>query len=166
MPPVTPGVISMNNTDQIIDEFVISQNRNGGNILKFAGIDWIDPIFKRFPAKYPPSFLSLISRYVFGSFDINEMCLFANRGDNSHDDLSKAVFKDKLIFQTTTGNGFIQFSRPSDGSYDPICFDIRKRKKSGEYKVVRLDHEKILQFEKIKVVKDIAESFIEAINQR
>jgi hypothetical protein len=160
------SVISMRNTDQIIDDFVNSLNRNGGNILKFDGIDWIDPILKRFPAKYPPSFLSLISRYVYDSFDINEICLFANHGDKSHYDLSEAVFKDKLIFQTTTANGFMQFSKPSDGSYDPICFDIRKRKKFGEYKVVRLDHEKILQFEEIKVVKNIAESFVEAINQR
>ena len=155
----------MNSIDQKIDKFVITQNRLGASISKFSGINWIGSILKRLPAKYPPSFLSLITRYVFDAFDIHKISLFSNRGDYTHDDLGVAIFQDRLIFQTTASNGFIQFARPSDGSYDPVCFDIRKRNKSGEYKMVRLDHEKILQFEEIKVVEDIAASFIEAINQ-
>ena len=106
----------MDRTDQIIDNFVIDHNRNGGNIMAFEGTSWIAPILKKLPAKYPPSFLSLVTRYVFDSFKINEIRLFANRGDNSHDDLSSAIFRDKFIFKTTVSNGFIQFSRPSDGS--------------------------------------------------
>ena len=160
------NVISMKNTDQAIEKFVVRHNSNGGNILKFGEIDWIDPILKKLPAKYPPSFLSLISRYIFDSFEIGEMCIFANRGDSSYEDLSQAIFRDQLIFQTTVSNGFIQFSRPSDGSYDPVCFDIRKRNRSGEYPVVRLNHEYILQFEEIKVVENIWPSFLEAINQQ
>jgi hypothetical protein len=153
----------MNRTDQIIDKFVINHNNNGGNIMAFEDINWIAPILKELPAKYPPSFLSLVSRYVFDSFNINKVCLFANRGDKSHDDLSVAIFKDKLIFKTTVSNGFIQFARPSDGSYDPICFDIRKRNKAGEFQVVRLDHEMILQHNQVKVIDNLAESFIQVL---
>ncbi len=89
--------------------------------------------------------------------------MFANHGGNSDYELIKAIFLDKIIFHTTISNGFIQFSRPSDGSYDPICFDIRSRKKTKEYPVIRLDHESILQFEEITVVEEIARSFIEVI---
>jgi hypothetical protein len=153
----------MNRTDQIVDKFVINHNNNGGNIMAFEGINWIAPILNKLQAKYPPSFLSLVTRYVFDSFDINKVRLFANRGDNSRNDFSLAIFKDNLIFQTTVSNGFIQFAKPSDGSYDPICFDIRKRNKTGECQIVRLDHEMILQHDQVKVIEIFAESFTQVL---
>ena len=37
----------------------------------------------------------------------------------------------------------VQFGRPSTGSYDLVCFDFAQR--TDEPRVVRLDHEDILQ---------------------
>lgn len=155
----------MNSIDKIVDEFVSRCIQNGFHIQKSAEISWVNAILKRLPAKYPASFLSLISRYIFNPFEVGEICLFANCGNNSHDELGSAIFRDEIIFRTTTSKGFIQFSRPADGSYDPVCFDIRKRKKKKECPIVRLDHEDILQFEQIKVVDHIAGSFIEVITR-
>ncbi len=147
--------------NNIVDSFVKSINKNDYDIEAYPGIEWIDKIINRLPTKFPPSFMSLISRYIFDDFEAGEIWFYANRGDGSQEELEQAIFKDKIIAKTTINNGFIHFARPIDGSYDPICFDIRKRKKNGEFQVVRLDHETMLQFEKIKIKESIASSLLE-----
>ena len=87
--------------------------------------------------------MSLISRYIFDNFEIGNLWFFGNHGDEGWDDLSQAIFRDSRIFELTSSKGFLHFARPADGSYDPICFDIRNRRKE-EYSIVRLDHESIL----------------------
>jgi hypothetical protein len=43
--------------------------------------------------------------------------------------------------------------------YDPVCFDIKKRTKSNDYRIVKIDHEEILCNNRIKVVSELAPSF-------
>lgn len=43
--------------------------------------------------------------------------------------------------------------------YDPVCFDIRSRTKSKDYRVVKIDHEEILCNNRVKVVSELAPSF-------
>ncbi|OGW24389.1 MAG: hypothetical protein A2X59_09180 [Nitrospirae bacterium GWC2_42_7] len=104
--------------------------------------------------------MSLITRYIFDQFTAEKITFYSKHGDNAGDDLSKAIFKDQIIFKTTTANGFLHFARPADGSYDPLCFDIKKRKTNGEYPIVRLDHESILQFEHIKILETVYPSLM------
>lgn len=151
----------MDKTDEIVDQFTSKLIQNGITIEPSNDINWIDPIVKGIPSQYPPSFMSLISRYRFDEFDIDKLTLFANLGDEAFEELSQSIFRDDIIFQTTTSKGFLQFSRPSDGSYDPVCFDIRKTKKNKEYPVVRLDHENIFQNEEIIIVELIYPSLLD-----
>ena len=43
--------------------------------------------------------------------------------------------------------------------YDPVCFDIRSRTKSKDYRIVKIDHEEILCNHRVKVVAELAPSF-------
>ena len=40
--------------------------------------------------------------------------------------------------------GYVQFGKGPDTDYDPVCFDISSRKKNGDYKILKIDHEEIL----------------------
>jgi len=48
-------------------------------------------------------------------------------------------------------HGYLTFARPQDGSYDPVCFDYRKKTDSTEPAVVRIDHEEILCRDRIRI---------------
>lgn len=144
----------MNNIDEIVDQFAQKLSSNGIAIESYAGIDWIDRILKKLPTKYPPSFMSLISRYIIDDFEIGNLWFYANRGDQEYEEFAQAIFRNSIIFEVTVSNGYLHFARPADGSYDPVCFDIRKRK-NKEFPVVRLNHESILQFEQITVVETL-----------
>jgi hypothetical protein len=147
--------------DHIVDKFVERVNQQNVGIQACTDIQWVDGILNRLPARLPPSFVSLISRYVFDDFKAGEIWFYANRGEEAWEDLSQAIFRDEIMFRVTTSDGFIHFAQPHDGSYDPLCFDIRRRRKSGEYSIVRLDHEAILQFEQTRVVSNISSSLLE-----
>ena len=67
------GVIFMNNIDEIVDQFAQKLGSNGIAIDTYSGIDWIDIVLKRLPPKYPPSFMSLISRYIFDDFEVGNI---------------------------------------------------------------------------------------------
>jgi len=47
--------------------------------------------------------------------------------------------------------------------YDPVCFDIKSRKKNGECRIVKIDHEEILCNNRVKLVAELAPSFRELV---
>ena len=68
------------------------------------------------------------------------------------------LLKTRESFPPCTKNGFLQFGLPHEGNYDPVCFDMKRRKRA-DAPIVQLDHEEILQWSRIRVVKEIAPSF-------
>ena len=130
----------------------------------------------RLDKKFPKSFCYLISNYAFAPFEIEPIYFYANHRegflsedekpffydefDLSKNNLSNAIFQDKIICKLLSANGFIRFARPFDGSYDPICFDAGKKKAASEFPIVRLDHEEILCNEMIKINQHISDSFL------
>jgi hypothetical protein len=151
----------MKNTDALVDKFTRALAEKGVPIIQSTEINWIDRLTSILPTKYPQSFMSFITRYVFDEFTVSKITFFANHGSKDSNELINAIPKDSIIFKTTTANGFLQFARPSTGSYDPICFDFRKRSNDKEYPVVRLNHEEILQFKRIKIVERLYSSLPE-----
>lgn len=85
--------------------------------------------------------------------------LFANCGHKVFYELADRVFKDKGIFPTLHKNGFLQFGLPHETNYDPVCFDMKRRSRA-DAPIVQLDHEEILQSSRIRVVREIAPSFV------
>ena len=77
----------MNNIDEIVDLFVQKLGSDGIAIESYTGIHWIDLVLKRLPARFPPSFMSLISRYIFDDIEVGKLWFYANRGDQEYEEL-------------------------------------------------------------------------------
>lgn len=135
--------------------------RNG----RIAGKDcraWIDQISGKLPAPFPPSFYSLVSRYAFTAFEYGSVRFFANTGERVYHELADMIFSDEHLYPTLFANGLIEFGKAGD-SYDPICFDTRRG--VSECPIIRVDHEMVLMHEKIRVLGEIAPSFLEFIGR-
>jgi hypothetical protein len=138
-------------------------------IRSAASNAWVQSVIETLPQGWPKPFRSLIDRYRFCSFYIGPIMFFANSGHPLFYELSSRVFADKGIFPLLHANGFAQFGLPNETNYDPVCFDM-KRRKGTDAPIVQLDHEEILLRSRIKLVQEIAPSFMQfmedAIAQR
>jgi len=147
------------NTNELIDNFVASVDPSGSIFQLIDDAPWIAVFEQRLPRRLPASFRSLVTRYSFAPFEAGRLSFYANRGIGDVEDLSVAIFRDKLIVDNTMKAGYIQFARPATGDYDPICFDANTAVSNREFPIVRLDHEEILCYERIRVTEKVADSF-------
>ena len=108
----------------------------------------------------PPS-SCFVSRYSFPAFEVGDLMLFANTGQSVRWELSDRIFADPYMSPVLLKAGFIQIGNPFFDNYDPVCFDTNAAKR--EYPIVQLDHEVTLQSGGVKVVKQIAPSFIDFV---
>lgn len=133
-------------------------------VLKSDCSRWINPLLARLPKRFPESYLSLVSRYAFPSFEVGEMFFWGNTGLDYYWELRDCMFRDEYMSSILMKNGFLQIGNPAGGSYDPICFDAKKaNKKDLECPIAWLDHEELLCNDRIVAIKEIAGSFIEYI---
>jgi hypothetical protein len=147
--------------DSAIDRFVERLTREGSHFTPVASAPWIDTFEDRLPAKLPRSFSSLVRRYSFPSFEFAGVTFFSNLGTADEEDLANAVFRDRHL-AAAVANGFVQIGRPETGSYDLVCFNTRDRR-AAECPLVVLDHEELLQHDKVRVTSTVARSFLELI---
>jgi hypothetical protein len=123
---------------------------------------WVDEFEAKLPGRLPRSYRSFASRYLFPAFEVGPVTLFANTGGAVPEqwELVQAAFLDEALSAPLLAAGFVQFGRPSTGSYDPVCFDLNKRTNAGECPVIQVDHEAALQGLGIRVVAELAPSFL------
>lgn len=146
--------------DKTVNQFILKIFTNSAELQMAENTPWIDEIEQKLPAKFPASLRSLYTRYHFPAFIAEPIQFFSNFGRKDREELKEAIFRDEIISQVTLKNGYIFFARPSDGSYDPICFNTRKRNKTDEFEIVRLDHEFILQYGEIKITNIVSSSLL------
>jgi hypothetical protein len=151
------------NLNDLIDRFVNTAIESGAVFAPIEYAPWVDDLEKKLSKRFPASFRSLLTRYQFAPFRIGSIEFFANTGLNDEDEMAVAIFRDKFIAQTTQAHGFIQFARCSIDSYDPICFDTRKRAHNDEYPIVSINHEQILSFDRIGKPTTKAASFYQFV---
>lgn len=147
------------NVHDIIDEFVARVDPQGQIFRRIESAEWVETLELKLPKRFPVSYRSLITRYAFSPFVAGGLSFFANTGADSLEELSKAIFNDRIIAEVSLKAGYIQFARPAGGSYDPVCFDARKSESNREFPIVRLDHEAILCHNRIHVTETVANSF-------
>lgn len=147
------------NVDKLIDQFVAHIDSPESDFRRIENAPWIIALEAKLPQRFPVSFRSLVTRYSFSTFDVGGLSFFSNLGDGSDEELSVAIFKDRIIAKATLKAGFIQFARPVSGSYDPVCFDTNRKSRNREFPIVRLDHEEILCRDRIHIVEILADSF-------
>ena len=144
---------------ELIDKFVHLLDERGSDFCRIESAPWIEVLETKLPRQLPASFRSLVTRYTFPEFVIGGISFYENKGADSPDELSGAIFKDRIMAGVMLKCGYLQFARPESGSYDPICFAARRQAKNREFPIVRLDHEAILCRGQIRVVSTPAESF-------
>jgi hypothetical protein len=147
-----------------IDRFVERINSPETDFQQIEKVAWVDDFEEKLPKRLPLAFHSLIICYSFNTFDFNGLSFFAN--NLTDENLSVIVFKDQIVSGITLQNGFVQFARPDDGSYDPICFDTKISRSKREFPVVRIDHEAILCRNEIRIGEKISDSFLKFVLEK
>ena len=177
------------NVDALIDAFVRKINRSpkrrireedvphplreGGaefglyyrwTIQRFNHIPWITYLEAKLPQPLPPSYRSLVSRYIFPAFEINSLILLANTGKTLYHEMTMAMAYDKVLSQVLLRNGYAQFARPHTGESDPVCFDLNRQGTDGECPIVRISHSMIVSNSQVKVTAKVAPSFLKFVD--
>jgi len=137
-------------------------------IKPYKRIDWIKGIEGKTKIPFPNSYTSFVNRYIFPSFDIGPISFLGNTPeiiDFTLHELRTGIFEDKILSDVLLNNGYLQFGRSSTGIYDPICFQASRVINKGEFPIVQIDHEEILIHSKIKIVENIAPTFIQFIEK-
>ena len=120
---------------------------------------WVSQLEARLPSQFPLAYRFLIMQFRFAEFEVGPVMFFANTGQESVlNDISHALFADKHLYPMLLKNSLIQFGRQSGGGYDPVCFDM-KRRRAQDAPIVQLDHEEILVRNRIRIIQEVATSF-------
>ena len=75
------------------------------------------------------------------------------------------ISKDRGLWECLIPAGYVRFAKGPDYDYDPVCFDIKRRRNNNDCPVVKTDHEEILCNNRIKVVSELAPGFAELVQQ-
>jgi len=178
------------NTDELIDAFVRKVNhsprrrireedvprtlREGGaefglyydwTIQRFDHINWIESLEAKLPKPLPPSYRSLVSRYIFPAFEVESLILLANTGQTLYHEMSMAMAHNKVLSDVLLKQGYAEFAHPDTGEADPVCFDLNRRDESGECPIVRISHHGIVFSGQVRVQAEIAPSFAGFVTQ-
>jgi hypothetical protein len=119
----------------------------------------LEPFYAKLPARFPPLFEELVLSYRWLEVDLGSFRLLSNPPEANLNGLLQEMSRDPAIWSALLPAGLMQFAKGTDMNYDPVCFDIKSRKKNREFKIVRIDHEEILCNNRVKVVEEVAPTF-------
>jgi hypothetical protein len=123
-------------------------NRRWRPIKVSSEFSWLEPIYSRLPARFPPLYERLVLSYRWDEVDLQSYRLLANPPGPDLSALLQQMSKDSFLWKHLLEAKFIQFGRGPDVDYDPVCFDLSSRKKNRDCRIVKIDHEQILCHER------------------
>jgi hypothetical protein len=117
----------------------------------------VESLYAKLPARFPPLYERLLLTYRWDMVDLELLRLLPNPpGDNFSGLLANEKnFLSNFLIRA----GCIRFGLGADIDFDPICFELKSRKKNKEFRIVKIDHEDILCREKLTVVSEVAPTF-------
>jgi hypothetical protein len=118
----------------------------------------LEKVYGKLPARMPKLFEDCLSSFGWLGVELGGIDLFPHHAQAGLDEFVSHVVHDKALFPSLFRERFVQFGRAAGGSYDPICFDL-KRSKDRDCPIVRIDHESVLINEKPVVTSELAPSF-------
>ena len=119
----------------------------------------LDPLYAVLPARFPPLYESLVLNYRWADVDLRSFTLFANPVGEDLKPLLNRISADQHLWNHLIRAGYIPFGKGTGGDYDPVCFELESRRQNADFRIVKIDHEGILCFDRLKVVAEIALSF-------
>jgi hypothetical protein len=131
-------------------------------IARSDDANWLAAVEARLPFRLPPTFRSLIARHTFPRFESGPFTFYGvglPHPESNPDEFRSAIFLDKTMSSFLLTQGLLPFTRPADGSYDPVCFDCRGSRRRSEPAVVRVDHEEVLCNDRLRIVSQLGEGF-------
>jgi SMI1 / KNR4 family (SUKH-1) len=130
-------------------------------IVASDGASWLAEVERQLPFPLPPTLRLLVSRYLFPSFDAGPLMLYSVGCDRNEytTEFRVAMRGDAIMWPFLLERGFLPFAKPAGGSYDPVCFDFRGSSRKTEPAVVRIDHEEILCYDRLRVLEIMAPGF-------
>jgi hypothetical protein len=118
----------------------------------------IEALHRTIGGPLPPLYDELVRNYVWDTVDLGTFRLVENLSPVPTS-LEREITADPVLFRMLSAGGFAQFGRGPDVDYDPVCFDLRSRDADGDCRIVKIDHEGILIYEKLTIVEELAPSF-------
>ena len=125
----------------------------------------LDPLYAKLPCKFPPLFEGLVLTYRWAEVEVGSCMLLANPLGPDLSRLLDQISRDPGLWQALIPAGYIQFGRAAGGHYDPVCFEVKSRRKNGDCRIVRIDHEEILCNNRVKIMAEVAPGFEELVRQ-
>lgn len=119
----------------------------------------LERIYASLPGRFPPLFEILLLSYRWAEVDLGQYRLIPNPPGLDLSGFLAQMSKDRGICEFLKPAGYLQFGKGPDNDYDPVCFDIRSRKKNRDCRVIKVDHEEILCNRRVKIVSELAPSF-------
>jgi hypothetical protein len=125
----------------------------------------LEPIYAKVPDRFPPLFERLLLTFRWAEVDLQTYTLLVNPPGPDLDGFFRGISKDRGLWEALIPAGYLRFAKVPDMDYDPVCFDLNSRRKNGEMRVVKIDHEEILCNCRVKVVAETAPSFEDLVLQ-
>jgi hypothetical protein len=125
----------------------------------------LEEIYAKIPRRFPRLYERLVLSYRWAEVDLATHALLPNPPGPGLIGLFLGISGDRGLWESLRSAGFVQFGRAAGGNYDPVCFDMNSKRRSGDFRIVRIDHEEILCNYRVKVVCELAASFYELVRQ-
>lgn len=119
----------------------------------------LEPLYAVLPARFPPLYESMVLHYRWADVDLRLFTLLANPMGDDLMPLLRRISADQRLWNHLIRAGYIPFGQGTGGDYDPVCFELQSRKQNADFRIVKIDHEGILSFDRLRVVAEIAPSF-------
>ena len=127
----------------------------------------LDTLYATIPGRLPALFEELLTSCRWLRVEISEIDFFANPPGPDFRGLHDEITRDPHLFPSLFSERFVEFGKAAGGSYDPVCFDL-KRSRKRDCPLVRIDHESVLILRRPKVIAEVApsfRSFVERLDQ-
>jgi hypothetical protein len=93
----------------------------------------LDALYAMLPACFPPLYEKLVLTYRWAEVNLGLYTLLANPPGPDLKRLLEQMRKDPALWGQLIPAGYIQFAKGTEYDYDPVCFDVRERKRNGDY---------------------------------
>jgi hypothetical protein len=124
----------------------------------------LENLYRTVPGPFPSLYEELVLSFRWYDVDVGPLRLMTSLGPGLRG-LLESITKDRKLFVTLTPAGFVQFGKGPDVDYDPVCFDLSRRRSDGDCPIVKFDHEEILQHGRLVQVSELAPSFRDLVER-
>jgi hypothetical protein len=108
----------------------------------------LEALYRKVPGPFPALYEQLVLSYRWLEVHLETAMLLGNPPGPTLDGLASAILGDVVLINTLLPARLIPFGRVSGGSYDPMCFDLRARKRD-DCPIIQVEHESVLCHDRI-----------------